>query len=290
MLDINWNLYKIFCIVAKSRSYTEASEKLNISISTISQHIKNLENQLNIQLFIRENDGVKLTEKGKELFDFFNNAMESITLGEKVAFDKNDISNGEINIACPSHLIIYYLMESIDKVKNDYPNLHIKLMSNPNQNEMMELLKKHKTDFIITDMSADDGNIVIDELKEINNIFVSKEPIKINDLKELEELKFILNFEDKMSVKRLKETLKKYDVNIKSCMESDITEIRVDAVKRNLGIGYVMKEAVRKELEINELYEVELPIDLPTIKINLIYIKGYLTKADKVFIKQYLKK
>lgn len=290
MLDINWNLYKVFCIVAKSKSYTEASEKLNISISTISMHIKNLENQLNIQLFIRENDGVKLTEKGNELFNFFYKAMESITLGERVALEQNDISSGEISIACPSHLVVYFLMNRIEKANKDYPNLHIKLMSNPNQNEMIELLKTHKTDFIITDMLVDDSNIVIEELKEINNIFVSKEPIKINNLKELEKLKFIMNFEDKFSVKALKETLHKYDINIKSFMESDITEVRVEAVKRNLGIGYVIKDAVKKELEEKELYEVELPINLPTVKVNLIYVKGYLTKADKSFIKQYLKK
>ena len=85
------------------------------------------------------------------------------------------------------------------------------------------------------------------------------------------------------------ETLNKYDVKIKDTIECDVTEVRVDAAKRELGIGYVMKEAVKRELENGDLYEVELPIELPNISINLIHIKNQLTRVDKSFIKKYLK-
>ena len=57
-----------------------------------------------------------------------------------------------------------------------------------------------------------------------------------------------------------------------------------------MGIAYVIKESVKKELENKELYEVQLPIELPSVKLNLIYQKGELTKVDKKFIKEYLKK
>ena len=72
-------------------------------------------------------------------------------------------------------------------------------------------------------------------------------------------------------------------------MQYDITELRINAVKSGLGIGYVMKEAVKNKLENKELYEVKLPIELPISEINLIYIKEQLTQSDKKFIKNYLK-
>ena len=40
----------------------------------------------------------------------------------------------------------------------------------------------------------------------------------------------------------------------------------------------------------NELYEVKLPIKLPSSSVNLLYLKGQLTSIDKRFIKDYLKK
>ena len=49
-------------------------------------------------------------------------------------------------------------------------------------------------------------------------------------------------------------------------------------------------EKAKEELEKEELYEVEIPLELPKSQINLIYMDGRLTKADKKFINEYLKK
>lgn len=134
------------------------------------------------------------------------------------------------------------------------------------------------------------NNISVDELKEVENIFISNKPLKIKDLKELENQKYILNFEYSTTIKRLRNILKQYNVEIEANMQYDITELRINATKRGLGIGYVMKESVKEELENKELFEIKLPIKLPISKINLIYIKEQLTQADKKFIKNYLKR
>ena len=65
--------------------------------------------------------------------------------------------------------------------------------------------------------------------------------------------------------------------------------MRIEETKQGLGIGYVMKEAAEEELKKEEVYEVDLPIELPEIKIHLVYVEKYLTNVDKIFIKKYLK-
>ena len=52
-MDINYELYKVFYYVAISLSFSEASKKLYISQSAVSQSIKVLEKKLNQPLFIR---------------------------------------------------------------------------------------------------------------------------------------------------------------------------------------------------------------------------------------------
>ena len=150
---------------------------------------------------------------------------------------------------------------------------------------MLELLHNHKIDFAITDAQINSANVEVQELLTINNIFVSKAPLTISDIKELEDLNCILNLENTKATQQLREILEKNNVSLHADMMCDATEIRVEAVKRNMGIAYVIKEAVK-----NELYEVELPIDLPSIKLNLNYFSGELSKIDKKFIKEYLKK
>ena len=68
-MDINYELYKVFYYVAISLSFSEASKKLYISQSAVSQSIKVLEKKLNQPLFIRSTKKVQRSEErrvGKE--------------------------------------------------------------------------------------------------------------------------------------------------------------------------------------------------------------------------------
>lgn len=291
MYDISISLIKTFCVVAKSKNYVDASNKLHISTTAISKNIRQLESLLGTPLFYREKDGVKLTGAGNEFFKYAEKGLATLDLGEKLIIQKNDLATGEIAIGCPSHLTTFYLMDCIERAKRDYPNLKINLISGADFNKMIQMLEEHKIDFIIDTTQVDTyyNNIVVEELKEVENIFISSSPIKIKELKELENHKYILNFEYSSTIKKLRNILKQHDIEIEANMQYDITELRINAAKRGLGIGYVMKEAVKEELNNKELYEVELPIELPVSKINLIYIKEQLTQSDKKFIKNYLK-
>ena len=61
----------------------------------------------------------------------------------------------------------------------------------------------------------------------------------------MKKLNCILNLENTKATKRLKELLKEYNVNINADIMCDATEVRVEAVKKNMGIAYVIKEAVK---------------------------------------------
>ena len=290
MSNVNLNLYRIFCRVVQAKSFAKAAESLNLTAANVSTQIANLEEQLNLKLFNRETRGVSLTQDGKELYDVVCNLISKFDFAEKLAKDKNNIETANIKIGCPSHLTTYLLMDRIEQAKKDFPELSVTVVCEVDPKKMMELLQNHEIDFAVTDAKIDNSNIEIEQLKTINNIFVSKTALTISDLKEMEDLNCILNINSTKTTKKLKELLENHNVTIKSNMSCDATEVRVDAVKRNLGIAYVMKEAVKKELEREELYEVEMPIELPIMIVNLIYLKGEMTRADKKFIKEYLKK
>ena len=59
--------FKYFLAVAEELNFTKASEKLFISQPPLSRQIKELENDIGAQLFIRNNKKVVLTEAGKYL-------------------------------------------------------------------------------------------------------------------------------------------------------------------------------------------------------------------------------
>ncbi len=290
MLDINLNLYKVFYKVAQYKSYSDASDKMSLSKSAISTYVKKLEEQLNIKLFYRENNGIRLTKEGEQLFKYVEKSMEMIETGEKMLLQKNNIETGEISVAALSHIAEFYLMPRIEKIKKEHKGLNIKLITAPTGEELLKLLENHKVDFILdtTILDINNNQIVSEKIKDIENIFISNKPIKIKQLKDLENYDFILGLEYTSTSKRLVRKLKENGVHINSTLEIDITELKISAVKRGLGIGYVMKDSIQKELNNKELYNVEVPMELPKSTLRLSYLSGQLGKLDRKFIKEYL--
>lgn len=289
---INLNHYRTFWIVAQSKSYADASNKLNVTKTAIAKNIQQLEDQLNTKLFYRESRGVKLTADGETFYKFVDKGFSEIEAGEKLIAQKNNIETGEIIIGALSHIADFLLIDKIQEVKSKYPELKVKLTTGATGKNLIELLEDHKIDFAVdsTSMNIKNKDIVKEELMEVENIFVSKKPTKIDDIKELTNFKLVLGGEYTHTTQELINTLKEHGVSIKPSVEMDITELRISAAKKGIGISYVMKESVKEALKNKEVYEVKIPIKLPVSKINLIYLKEQLNKADKQFIKDYLKK
>ena len=291
MSNTNFNLYKIFCTVVDSNNYSEASKKLFLTESTISSHIKKLEENLGVTLFYREREGLTLTAEGKTLYDSINEKIKDIEFIENSLIENNDISKSKIVIGCPTHISIAYLATSITNIKKDYPNLRVDIIGAADYRGLIQLLQKHEVDFVILDVVPPEAKneIKVKSLKIYDNVFISNTPMEINNIKQLENYQYILNYENSVSTRELFETLKKYGVEIKAHIQADTTEMRIEAVKQGLGIGYVMRDAATDLIKNEEIYELKLPIELPKKKINLVYIEKYLTKIDKIFIKKYLK-
>lgn len=285
---IKMSYLKAFNYVAKYGTLSKAAKELGMTAQSISSSIITLENLTGKKLFDRKPEGMQLTEKGKQLYEETSLAFESIERGERLLLD-----NKELVIGCQSHLATFYLMNKIEKAKKEDPEIVIKLNGCSSTTEMIKLIKENKLDFAILDVVPEENmkGIIIEEVEKVSNILVANKPLEIKSKKEMEELNYILNFDYTITTRTLQETLAKYDINIEPGMVFDITELRVDAVKRGLGVGYVMKEAVKKELDNGKLYEIKLPkdIELPETQINIVYKDNCLTSVDKKFIRKYIK-
>lgn len=298
MLDprnIDINLYRTFVVVAESSSFAEAGEKLYTSDKTISNEIKALEEQLGKQLFYRKNkgsnNGLKITDFGETIYPLAKQIIAESDFIPKIIESGDSLENGKLSIGCPSHISEFFLMERLSRLAKKYPNVQIKLDTESSSEKMIEEMKNNELDFIIIDTIPDDyiNEFEIEKIKEIENIFVSKEEITINKIEEIEKYNFILSYEDRSSTKKLKEALKDYNLNMNVILRCPTTEQRVKACKGGIGITYVMKEAVRKELESKELYQVKVPIKLPMNGISIVYHEDKLTKVNKAFIEQYVR-
>lgn len=62
----------------------------------------------------------------------------------------------------------------------------------------------------------------------------------------------------------------------------------ISAVKKDLGIGYVIYNLVENEIKNHEFKALDIKEKLPTVEINIVYNPHFLTTAPKKFIEDYI--
>ena len=148
-MDINYELYKVFYYVASSLSFSEASKKLFISQSAVSQSIKTLEKKLGQSLFIRSTKKVQLTPAGSLLLKHIEPAMNLISRGESQLLDSSTLGLGQLHIGASDTICRYFLVPYLKEFHKKFPNVPIKV-TNATSIQCVELLDQRKVDLIVT--------------------------------------------------------------------------------------------------------------------------------------------
>lgn len=148
-MDINYELYKVFYYVATSLSFSEASKKLYISQSAVSQSVKTLERKLEQSLFIRSTKKVQLTQAGELLLRHIEPAMNLIARGEKQLLSANTPGLGQLHIGASDTICRYFLVPYLKQFHQQFPNVSIKV-TNATSFGCVELLEQGRVDLIVT--------------------------------------------------------------------------------------------------------------------------------------------
>jgi len=123
----------IFVEVAKRKSFTKASNALEIPLPTVSRRIMELERGLGVKLFNRNNRKVEVTEAGREFYGRCENILaEAVNAKELVVQSQKTIS-GRIRISLTPTVYFICMQGALCAFTEKYPgiNLHVSL-SNQN--------------------------------------------------------------------------------------------------------------------------------------------------------------
>lgn len=137
---------RYFLAVAREESISGAAKFLHVSQPTLSRQVKELEEKLGIQLFIRGNRRITLTDDGRLLR---KRAEEIVTLVSKTEAElskPDDIISGEIYIGGGETEAMRLIAKTAHKFHSIYPDVRYHLFSG-NADDVMERLDKGLLDF-----------------------------------------------------------------------------------------------------------------------------------------------
>lgn len=121
-----------FIEVANREHVTEAAQALHVAQSAVSRQIFNLEEELGIDLFIRDGRNVRLTTIGKIFLEHMERAMNVINDAKQVVNEYTDPEKGTVQIGFPSSLATYILPTAISAFRNTYPHVQFNLNQGSN--------------------------------------------------------------------------------------------------------------------------------------------------------------
>lgn len=118
-----------FLAVAREESITGAAKALHLSQPTLSRQLKDLEEELGKQLFIRGSKRIELTEEGKLLR---KRAQEIVSLADKAREEislNSDSISGEIYIGAGETDAVHYITDAAKRVQKQYPDIRFHIIS-----------------------------------------------------------------------------------------------------------------------------------------------------------------
>lgn len=138
---------RYFAKAAETLNFSDAAKCLNIAQSSLSQQVRQLEDELGTQLFIRNSHSIRLTEAGELMLPF---ALRTLHEAESCADRIHDLQKmltGTLNIGV-THSFSPILTESVISFMKMYPGIKLNIIYKQ-MNELMELLTKREIDFVL---------------------------------------------------------------------------------------------------------------------------------------------
>lgn len=281
-MNIGFELYRIFYVVAKNGNITRASEELMISQPAISKSIKTLEDQLGGQLFVRTKRGVFLTEEGKIFYNYIKQAIEYISSAENKFSELINLETGCIKIGVSTTLTKEFLLPYLEEFHSLYPKIDIQIDTNLSP-VLIHKLKNGLIDIVILNLNNEDygGDVDVIKCKEVHDCFVVNN--KYNDLlnkkvslKDINKYPIILQMRGSNTRSFFDEFIKNNKITITPNIELASYSLVVEFAKIGLGIGYVTKEYISKELEKGELHVIDLIEQIPSRYLGIAISKNHL--------------
>ena len=118
---------KTLVTLSNTGNIRKAADALFVSQSALSHQLKDLEQRLNTQLFIRNTSPVQFTDKGQVLLTLADNILPKISAAlNELKAEKNTTTHLNLAIAC--HACFQWLLPITEQFSQQYPELKLNFM------------------------------------------------------------------------------------------------------------------------------------------------------------------
>lgn len=135
-----------FLAVAREQNISNAAEVLHLTQPTLSRQLKELEEELGKQLFVRGKRRITLTDDGMLFRKRAEEIIDLVRKTENEMMTSTESVNGDVYIGTGETEAVQIVAEVCKQIQKNYPNIHYHISSDDAQ-DVIENLDKGLIDF-----------------------------------------------------------------------------------------------------------------------------------------------
>jgi DNA-binding transcriptional LysR family regulator len=251
MLKVTLEQWRMFQAVVEYGGFNQASQAIHKSQSSIHSAVSKIEHSLGVKLFHIEGRKTLLTDSGKMMLRRAQFLLDEASKVESVGLALSKGVESNLRIAVEEIFPQHLLYQTLDKISQNYPYLHVELMETV-LNGSNELVDEGKVDIAISPFPFQGG--FTEELCDIEFI-----PVASPD-HPLHQLGRELTFEDLKSYRQIvvrdSGVKNNYDAGwLEANQRWTVTHIRtsIDMIVNGFGFAWLCVSTIIDELNNNKL-------------------------------------
>lgn len=270
--------YRVFCKVAQHKSFSGAAQELFLSQPAVSQSVRQLEEQLGMQLFVRSSKKVELTPQGSILYEYASSALGLLESAEQQLSGLQTLGAGQLRLGAGDITARHLLLPALERFHQLYPKVHLSIFNRTSASSL-ELLHAGRIDAAFVNLPIEDDRITVHWESPVQDIFVAGQ--KFAELKDkpltarqLARLPLIMLEHKANSRVYVQRFFLRQGVELQPEIELASYELMGELARINLGVSCMVRQFCRQELQSGKLFELSLTEQVPPRSIGMVSLKG----------------
>jgi LysR family transcriptional regulator, transcriptional activator of the cysJI operon len=245
---------KVFRAAAEHLNFRKAAESLFLTQPAVTLQIKALESDLAVRLFDRTAGRISLTSQGSVLLSYANKVAALISQAEQELDTDDGTVSGELALGVSTTIAQYVLPRLLGAFLDENPRVQFSLHSG-NTSAIVQLLLAGKVGVGLIEGPARDRSVRAEPFMEDELVLITPRDFENDQLtsKQFTALSLLMREQGSGSRRVVETALQKAGLKLKAfkkVMDLDSTEAIKSAVEAGLGVGFVSRWAISKELEL----------------------------------------
>jgi LysR family positive regulator for ilvC len=245
---MNIRMLKHFLSLAENLHFGRASDECHISVSALSRNIRQLEEDLGVMLFNRDNRTVSLTVEGKKFVEYARETSSQWNLIRHELTDNSDQLKGEISLYGSVTASYSFLYELLRRFRVAHPSIEIKLRTGDPEHAIAHILDGKEDITIAARPALLPRNLAFKQIAMSPLLFIAPLEQQVLNVpnqvpatpQEWADIPMILS-ENGVSRTRIDEWFRQHDMTPKIYAQVTGNEAIVSMVSLGFGIGIVPK-------------------------------------------------